>query len=217
MESLYRAFHVPDSRVYRWVDGFVWVLIAISIALFAVEVAIPSPDEIPPLGERSAWEAFSAAWVSYAPVLQWVDVVILWLFGVELALRVLTFRPAGTGFYQRSPGEEIWAQIWGRIRFLTRPLNLIDLLVVIAVYPALRGLRALRLLRLARAVRLFRYANPITDVIDAFYANRLLYQAAFTFLGVVTAVGACPSTWWSARRTTRSPRSLMGCGGRWSP
>jgi len=189
LESLYRAFHVPGSRAYRWVDGFVWVLIAISIALFAVEVTIPSPEEIPPVGDRSALEAFAAVWVGLAPVLQWVDLGILTLFAVELALRVLTFRPPGTGFYDRPLGEEIRAQVWGRVKFLLQPLNLIDLFVLFAVVPALRGLRALRLLRLARAVRFFRYANPITDVIDAFHANRLLYQAAFTFLGVITAVG----------------------------
>lgn len=172
-ELLHRAFHQPGSAEYRWVDGVVWVLIGISIALFSLDLFVT-------LDPTS----------TVVLVLGWVDHVILWLFGVELALRVLTFRPPGMDFYERTPGETVWAHVKGRLAFLfLQPLNVVDLLVVVAAYPSLRGLRALRLLRLARAVRFFRYANPITDVLDAFRANRLLYQAAFAFLGVVTAVG----------------------------
>jgi len=189
LETLYRAFHQPGSRIYRWVDGFVWTLIAVSIVLFSLDVAFQPDGPLPAESPQTTWGVLAAGWASLAPVVGWIDVVILWLFGVELALRVLTYRPPGTGFYDRTPGQELWAQVLGRLRFLAQPLNLVDLLVVIAVYPALRGLRALRLLRLARAVRFFRYANPITDVIEAFRANRILYQAAFTFLGVITAVG----------------------------
>jgi voltage-gated potassium channel len=169
LDALHRAFHQPGTPAFRWVDGIVWVLIAISIALFAVDLAWPDAP--------------------YPRVIAWVDLVILAAFGVELTLRVLTWRPPDVGFYERSLPAEIWAQIRGRIAFLLQPLNLVDLLVVISAVPALRGLRALRLLRLVRAVRLFRYANPITDTIAAFRANRLLYQAAFTFLGAVTTVG----------------------------
>ena len=169
MRTLVSAFHDPTTTVYRWVDGIVWVLIGLSIVLFGIEII---------------WEDHP-----YGEILAWVDVVVLVLFGIELALRVLTFQPTGIDFYKRTRAQRIWAHIVGRVRFLFRPLNLVDLLTVVAVYPALRGLRALRLLRLARAWRLFRYANPITDVLNAFSANRLLYQAAFTFLGVVTGVG----------------------------
>lgn len=223
LETLHQAFHTPGSTAYRWVDGAVWVLIAISIGLFAVDVgldldqaragqiaatvsvntlipAVTGVGSLPGTGmldsvvqaqvQRSLLPTGLTAWlIRNGEVLAWVDAIILWLFGIELALRVLTFRPEGTGFYEQPLGAALWAQIWGRVRFLTRPMNLVDLIVVIAVYPALRGLRALRLLRLARAVRFFRYANPITDVLDAFRANRLLYQAAFSFLIAITGVG----------------------------
>ncbi|MFK7931485.1 MAG: ion transporter [Myxococcota bacterium] len=169
MRTLVSAFHEPGTVAYRWVDGAVWFLIAVSIGLFSIDLF---------------WENHP-----YSDMLAWVDLVVLILLGIELALRVLTYQPPGIDFYDRSFGQLVWAHVTGRLRFLMRPMNLIDLLTVIAVYPALRGLRALRLFRLARAWRMFKYANPITDVLQAFSANRLLYQAAFTFLGAVTAVG----------------------------
>lgn len=168
-DLLHRAFHEPGTRAYRWVDGVVWVLIAISIGLFTAEVVLGT--------------------LPFPAITSVLDTAILAAFGLELALRVISFRPPGTGFYDRTPGQEIWAQIRGRVIFMLDPLNLVDLAVVFAAYPALRGLRALRLLRLARAVRWFRYANPITDTMQAFRANRLLYNAAFAFLGVLTLVG----------------------------
>lgn len=186
---IHRAFHESDTRLFRVVDNIVWVLIAVSIALFVVDLVLEDPlttAEGRALLAAAGWldvaEAFEA-------VLRWVDVGILVLFGIELTLRVVSYRPPGSGFYKRTRTQEAWAHIKGRALYLTQPLNLVDLFTVIAVYPALRGLRALRLLRLARAWRLFRYANPITDVLQAFHANRLLYRAAFGFLGVLTMIG----------------------------
>jgi voltage-gated potassium channel len=186
---IHRAFHEPETTLFRRVDTVVWVLISVSIALFAVDVVLS--DALTPEGGRD-WIA-QTGWLPAAElleyVLRWVDLVILALFALELTLRVVSYVPPGTGFYDRTPSEEGWAQLKGRLLYLVQPLNLVDLLTVIAVYPALRGLRALRLLRLARAWRMFRYANPITDVLQAFYVNRLLYRAAFSFLGVLTTLG----------------------------
>lgn len=162
------------------------MLIAVSIGLFFFEIILDIDIAVGTVPNDQA----QLSWLKpYLPILSWVDTAVLWVFGVELGLRVLTFKPAGTGFYRRTPAAEAWAQVRGRLSFLLEPLNLVDLVVVIAVYPALRGLRALRLLRLIRAVRLFRFANPITDVLSAFQANRLLYQAAFSWLIAVTTVG----------------------------
>ena len=38
-QALNRAFHHPDTRLYAWVQGTIWVLIVLSVALFTVELA----------------------------------------------------------------------------------------------------------------------------------------------------------------------------------
>ncbi|KIG14407.1 Potassium voltage-gated channel subfamily KQT [Enhygromyxa salina] len=113
------------------------------------------------------------------------DKVVLWLLVVELSARVLTYQPPETVFYAGSPTQRIYWEVVGRLRFLTGPLNLIDLLSVLAVVPALRSLRALRLLRLLRSTRVFQYSSPFSGLARALTDNRLPFIFALSFLGVV--------------------------------
>lgn len=170
LETLRRAFHKPDTAIYRWTQGFVWALILASVALFVIEIAVP--------GE----------WWSN-PLLDWIDRVILMVFVIELALRVLTWQPPGLDFYNLSRPARLTVHVLGRLRYLVRPLNLIDLFTVLALVPALRGLRALRLLRLLRTTRIFQYSNPFVGLTRAFEENRLLFIFGQSLLLLATLIG----------------------------
>ncbi len=167
-EALHRTFHDPRTRAYRAVESSVWFLLVVSILLLFAEPFLEGPAEL---------------------VGRVVDVVILGLFAIELVLRVATFQPVELAVFRKPPIGALRAHIWSRVRFLARPLNMVDLITVLAVVPALRGLRALRLLRLLRSRRLFKYGNPFSGMIHAFERDRVLWLAAFSVLGIETALG----------------------------
>ena len=132
-EQLHNAFHRPNTTVYRWTQTVTGVLIAISILLFGAEVWFKLED---------------VAW------LVWLDRVLLSVFGVEILLRVLSYRPPELKLFQYSTAKRLRLEISGRLKYCLQPLTLIDILTVLAFFPALRGLRALRLLRLLRLPKL---------------------------------------------------------------
>ena len=168
VDTIHDAFHRPRTPSYRFIDSAVWALIVLSIALLLLEPFL-SPTQL--------------------ELVHAVDRVILALFTIELALRVLTFRPPDLDVFRRPPLGIIRTQIVSRVLFLLRPTQLIDLLTIVAVIPALRGLRALRLLRLFRTVRVFKYGNPFRGLLSAFEADRLLFLFAFSILLVETILG----------------------------
>lgn len=169
-ETLRAAFHRPGTRVYRVVQGAVWALIAGSVVLLAVEMVI----------ERGSPARQS---------LELLDGLVLWLFGLELVLRVATYRPPSLDFFALGTGRRLRAHLVGRLRFCLRPLILVDILTVAALVPALRGLRVLRLLRLLRTGRVFRYSNPFRGIERAFSDNALLFGFAFSVLGASVVLG----------------------------
>jgi voltage-gated potassium channel len=170
VDHLHAAFHRPDTRTYTYVQRTVWALIVLSIGSLIVE-ALLSED------------SFTGGWLEQA------DRVLLAIFAVELFLRVASFRPPVLKVFRRPPMGRVRAHVLGRLRFLLRPIMLVDILAVLAFFPELRGLRALRLLRLLRTTRVFRYRNPFAIVLQAFEENSLLFALAFTVLGVATLLG----------------------------
>ncbi len=173
---IHAAFHEPGTTIYRWVQGTVWALILLSIVLLGLEFLLTGA------GERNlapGWDKTLAA----------ADVVVLVLFGIEITLRLGSWRPAELDFFHMGPTRILRTHVTGRLRYAVEPLNLIDIITVLAVLPQLRALRALRLLRLVRLQGLFRYNNPLTGVIRAFEENRLLYLGAFSLLGLCVGLG----------------------------
>ncbi len=170
VDLVHTAFHRPGTTAWRWTQGVVWTLIVLSVALFVVEVAYPDAVMEPATLDR-------------------LDHAILGIFVVELVLRVLSFRPPELRFYRLGPGRRFLVQVLARLRYLARPLNLIDLFTVLALVPALRGLRALRLLRLFRTTKIFRYSNPLVGLTRAFQENRLLFMFGQSLLLLATLVG----------------------------
>ncbi len=168
--SIHAAFHEPDTRIYRVVQGTVWGLILLSIALLVVEALLPRGSSV-------------------APLLGTVDRAVLIIFAIEILLRVGSFRPPALKVFKRPPIGRLPAHLLARLSFAFRPLQLIDILAVLALFPELRGLRALRLLRLLRTSRVFRYRNPFAIVLRALEENGLLFTFAFSVLGVATLLG----------------------------
>ena len=169
-DLLHAAFHEPDTLRYRTVQGTVWALILTSVLLLVVEALLPPGS---PAG----------------PAVRAVDRVLLSIFAVEILLRVGSFRPPVLSVFRRPPFGRLRTHLLSRLQYLLRPIMLVDILAVLALFPELRGLRALRLLRLLRSNRLFRYRNPFAIVLQAFEENGVLFVLAFAVLGTATLLG----------------------------
>jgi Trk K+ transport system NAD-binding subunit len=170
LKGWHAAFHEPETRIFRIVQGLVVALIVLSIVLLVVEALLP---------DTSTFDA----------LLRLLDQVILWTFAAELLLRVGSYRPPELKVFGRPPLGRLRAHLLARLTYTVQPMMLVDILAVLALFPELRGLRALRLLRLLRTSRIFRYRNPFAIVLQAFEENGLLFAFAFGVLGVTTALG----------------------------
>jgi len=169
-DLLHRAFHEPGTLVYTVTERVVWVFIVLSVALFAVDLQVATGTEL----HRALWAA---------------DGMLLLGFAVELILRVGSYRAPELALFRLSASARLRFHLTGRLRFLLRPLQLADLLTVLALVPALRGLRAIRLLRLLRSAGVFRYSHPLRGVSRAFQDNILLYLVGFGLLMTATIIG----------------------------
>ncbi|HIA02229.1 MAG TPA: ion transporter, partial [Myxococcales bacterium] len=166
-EFLERAFHATGSQAYRVLHAVVAAMILLSVGIFVFELTVGTEY----------------------PALTLLDEVLLWLFVVEIVLRVLTFVPPELRFYQFNRVRGIRYHLLGRLRFLLQPFNVFDIVAVASLHPALRGLRGLRMLRLVRHMKFFRYSDPLSGIARAFKDNTLLYVAAFGFLSCAIALG----------------------------
>ncbi len=168
--AIHAAFHSPETRTYRVVQGIVWALIFLSIATLVLEPFLPAQHLL-------------------LEPLEIADQILLAVFAVEYVLRVGSYRPPALLVFKAGPFVRMRTHVFARLRYALRPLLLVDLLAVLAVFPGLRGLRTLRLLRLLRTIKLFRYSNPFAAIFQAFEENSLLFVFGFTVLFVETAIG----------------------------
>ena len=102
-DQLHAAFHDPRTRIYNIVQGTVWTLIVLSIVSLVVEALLP--EESP-----------------FTPIVAVVDRVLLTIFAVEIALRVISYRPPMLKVFRRPPMGRLRAQVLGRLGYLIRPL-----------------------------------------------------------------------------------------------
>ena len=167
LEPIYEAFHDPTTKSFRVVAVFVNVLILISIALLFLELGTDDYDTL--LGQ--------------------IDQGILAVFVIEIALRVLTWRPHELRLFEYPLHAKLRVHLLGRLRFLLQPLNLIDLITILALLPWLRAFRALRLLRLLRSMDFLRISRSIQGIDRSFRDDRILFISAFSILIGGTIVG----------------------------
>jgi len=171
LDALHGAFHRPERRSHALLHGVLWVLIAASIPLALWPIAAESGGPAVP-----GWAAS-------------LDSVLLGVFWVELILRVGSFRPPETTFFNLSFGAALRSHVFGRLRFCITPLILIDIVTVVASFGALRGLRIFRLLRLLHGVGPFRYSSPLQGTARAISENRLLFGSGLSLLGGAVLLG----------------------------
>ncbi|MCO4744862.1 MAG: ion transporter [Proteobacteria bacterium] len=193
LDSIHEAFHRRTARSYAVVEALVWVLVALSILLVFAEVARGEP---------------------LTGAVAQIDTVILYLFGIEIVLRVGSFRPAALDVLDLTPGQRAYHHVVGRLLFCLRPLVLVDIITVAAVVPALRGLRAVRLLRLLRSINFWRYSSPVQSFTRALQENVLLYTLAFSAMGVEVLVGGL--TIFQAEKNVDSDIATIGDGMWWA-
>ncbi len=194
-DFLHAAFHDPRTHAYRVVESIVWALILLSIALLIAE---PFFDP----GSRGD------------VILGRLDRMLLWMFAIEVSLRILTYRPPELAVFNQPPLGRLRTEILSRLRFALTPMMLVDILTVLALVPALRGLRVLRLLRLLRTAKLFRYANPFQGLTHAFEEDRLLFTFAFSVLGTETILGGI--SLYLVERGSNPDMNSMGDGLWWA-
>ena len=168
-DLLHTAFHRPDTQLYRWTSGLIWTAIIVSIGMLVAEAVFDLEPE-------PVWYVL-------------IDRAILGFFALEIALRVVSYRPPAVHFFSRRGARRLVPHVTGRLLYCLQPLNLVDILSVLALVPALRSLRVLRLLRLLRGVKLSQTETPFTGLFRAFKENGLLYGFGFALLGVSTIVG----------------------------
>ena len=169
-DAIYTAYHRPNAATFRWSEGIVYALIVLSIVLLLVELSFE-------LGPNLRMAIASA------------DQIILFVFAVDVMLRVASFRPPELDVYCGSHVATLRMHVVGRLRYCTTPLVLIDLVTLLSLSPALRSLRALRLLRLVSGARFFRYSNPFLGMLRTFAENRLLYGSTLSAVGVAAIIG----------------------------
>ena len=170
IKRLHEAFHEPGTRINHRVQGGVWALILLSILLLVLDGVLALDN---PLRTR----------------LPQLDRAILIIFAIELVLRVASFQPPALKVFRPPPVGRVRAHRAARLGFLLRPIMLVDILAVLALFPELRGLRALRLLRLLRTTKVFHYRNPFAIVLQVFEENGLLFAMAFSVLAASALLG----------------------------
>ena len=169
-EAVHAAFHRPTARSHQVLHSVLWVLIAISVGL--VPLAL-----------------FADLSPAQSGTVELLDSILLYVFIVELVLRVASFVPPAVHFFRYTPLQRGTRELVGRLRYCFTPLILVDLVTVLALVPALRGLRVFRLLRLLHGTGPFRYASPLQGTARAFAENRLLFLGAFSLVGGATVLG----------------------------
>lgn len=119
-------------------------------------------------------EAIPSVAAQIGPLLIALDRVILWIFVVEIAIRLAVFGP---------------------IRFFRDPWSVFDFLVVgIALLPATGSLSALRALRVMRILRLVSVMPSLRAVVDALLRALPSMTSVAALLTLVLYVGAVIAT-----------------------
>lgn len=155
--------------------------------------ALLSPDKDDGLGLVINWLIMGLITANVAAVmLSTVDAIATsyeTFFTVfeRLSVAIFTLEYVGRVWSIVEAGENRWHPISSRLRFITKPLLIVDLVAILPFYLALLGfgvdlrfLRALRLIRLLRLLKLVRYSETMRAFGFAFRSKRDQLIVAFT-------------------------------------
>jgi voltage-gated potassium channel len=126
----------PDDSTSRYFQTLIFTLIGLNV----IALIIDSDTSLSPA----------------KPLLGWFEVISIFAFSVEYLLRLWSCTAASSHPHP----------LWGRIRFATTPLAIVDLLAVLPFYLPFVGVnlifvRAVRLVRVFRIAKLVRYSEAI--------------------------------------------------------
>jgi len=154
---------LPSNLPARLVSGFVGLLIVVNV--FSVVL-----ESVESLRQRH-YETF---W--------WIEQISTTVFAIEYLLRVWSAPDRTSGHYR--------APLAGRLRYVSQPFALVDL---IAILPAVLGmlgaddLRVLRLLRLLRMLKLTRHSTAFT-MVWAVFREEAQSIGAVLFMLIITLI-----------------------------
>lgn len=124
-----------------------------------------------------ALETVPSLWARYGGFFRWFDTISVAIFTVEYGLRVWASA--------ENASEKGGTALQKRLRYITSPLAIIDLLAILPFYlGALTtlDLRVLRLFRLLRLLKLIRYSPALASLERVLYNERRALSAAFLIM-----------------------------------
>ena len=132
------------------------------------------------------------------PIASLFEVLAVAVFVVEYLLRfwvssdvhrVIIEHYERAEFLDRSfrPWPALWEAIRGKLRYMTSPLAVIDLL---AILPSYRSVRLLRVFMLFRLFKLFRYTRSVNILAQVMAEKRFEFYTLFLFTGFMVLVGS---------------------------
>lgn len=117
----------------------------------------------------------------YRPVLNFIDILTVILFTIEIALRI----------WSADELDERYKGFWGRVRYCLTFYGLIDLISVVPFYINLllpTPYMALKIFRVFRLLRLFRYMSTSILLFEAVSSKRKELTVSLTFLVLLTVI-----------------------------
>ena len=117
----------------------------------------------------------------YRPVLNFIDILTVILFTIEIALRI----------WSADELDERYKGFWGRVRYCLTFYGLIDLISVVPFYINLllpTPYMALKIFRVFRLLRLFRYMSTSILLFEAVSSKKKELSVSLTFLVLLTVI-----------------------------
>jgi voltage-gated potassium channel len=130
-------------------------------------------------------ESVDSIYRQYETTFWYFDMFSVAVFTVEYFARIWSCLDL-TDVEERTP-------IIGRIKFMLRPLTLIDLIAILPFYLSLYisiDLRSLRILRLLRLFKLTRYSPALSVLLEVLYNESKTLMAAFVVLLIMLILSA---------------------------
>jgi voltage-gated potassium channel len=165
--ELVEVMHGPDDdAILDWYDIGLFTLICLNVVAVILETVEPLRANL-------------------APFFWWFEVFSVAVFTAEYVIRI----------WACTADERYADAFWGRVRYATTPLVVIDFLAFAPFYLAvlpldLRFLRALRLFRLLRVLKLGRYSKSIAVMGDVLRAKASDLVSSVLALSVMLVISA---------------------------
>lgn len=184
----------PRSRRRALFDGFMILLVMISVMLLIYEVRHP-------LG---AWaDVFEIVVVS---VFIAEYLLRMWLFNDSHKILIEHWERAELMGLPFRPAAALWAIVKRKLAYMSTPMAIVDLL---AILPSYRPLRFLRLFLLFRLLKLFRYTRNLTAFGQVLVEKRFELYTLSIFVGSVLLIATVAIYLFEAEAPDSRVQSLM--------